>query len=398
LKIQLLALVVFFMLASSTISSVVMAYPVPFDENISEQSVNEKLVQSNGKISLQENQNKAPQVIVISVFEKMGFSGNDKKPDHKATEDKTNEIQNIIHIEASESIGFNDNGFDKKLAVVKELSERKTIMEKIWNNKKLRFTGKYFVIEDQIENKDSSLFDEFYEITDQTLQEILIDFYPARNLPVITSSLLQDQTNPMPIVLVDSNGSSISQFIDISRALEQGVDNFNDFTSVNNPTALLLLVPIVGYIFVRTEKVEFRFYSFRKVSSFALSLILISSLFSFPLSVSSNYWRDVYADSDPLISENYSTFPTDLPNELHALTVSAWVKPDYSNGSPEFTVVSKDKAFVLSINKLVSPEKVAKFSIYDGMKWHSVESTSQIPENWTHLAATFGDSSMTEPS
>ena len=63
-----------------------------------------------------------------------------------------------------------------------------------------------------------------------------------------------------------------------------------------------------------------------------------------------------------------------LPNEFKELTISAWVKPDYSNGSPEFTVVSKDNAFVLSINKLVSPEKVTKFSIFDGMKWHSVES------------------------
>jgi len=98
LKIQLLALVVFFMLASSTLSSVVMAYPVPFDENISEQSVNEKLVQSNGVASSQENQNKAPPVIVISVFEKIGFAGNDKKPDDKTTQEKTNEIQNIIHI------------------------------------------------------------------------------------------------------------------------------------------------------------------------------------------------------------------------------------------------------------------------------------------------------------
>src|SRR3990172_4746916 len=80
--------------------------------------------------------------------------------------------------------------------------------------------------------------------------------------------------------------------------------------------------------------------------------------------------------------------------ELTELTLSAWVKPDYSHGSPEFTVVSKGNAFVLAINNNIPPQKVAKFSVYDGISWHNVESTSQIKEEWTHLAATFDDSSI----
>jgi len=75
------------------------------------------------------------------------------------------------------------------------------------------------------------------------------------------------------------------------------------------------------------------------------------------------------------------------------LTVSAWVKPDYSKGSPEFTVISKEKSFSLSINNNIQPEKIAKFSVFDGIKWTSVESKSTIDEEWTFLAATFdGDS------
>jgi len=277
------------MLASSTLSAVVMAYPVPFDENFSEQNINNNLDQNDGLATLQENENKATQVIVISVFEKIGFSGNEKKFDDKATEEKTNDIQNRIQIEASEKIIFETNEFGEKLAIQKEISDRKAIMEKIWNSKRIRFTGNHYVMEDQIVNFQSSLLDEFYELTDQTIQELLIDFNPTRNLPVITASLFLQQANPMQVVLVDSSGSSISSAIGISRVIDQGVNSINDFTSVDNPTVLLLLVPIAGYIFVRAENVQLKFYNFRKVSSLILVFILLSSAVTLPLSISTSY-------------------------------------------------------------------------------------------------------------
>ena len=78
-----------------------------------------------------------------------------------------------------------------------------------------------------------------------------------------------------------------------------------------------------------------------------------------------------------------------------SLTISAWVKPDYSQGSAEFTIISKENAFALSINNYIPPAKIAKFSVFDGVKWTMVESHSTIPEEWTHLAATFDGSSIT---
>ncbi|MEX1053326.1 MAG: LamG-like jellyroll fold domain-containing protein, partial [Nitrosopumilaceae archaeon] len=85
---------------------------------------------------------------------------------------------------------------------------------------------------------------------------------------------------------------------------------------------------------------------------------------------------------------------TGSSKELTAMSLLAWVKPDYSSGSSEFTVVSKDKTFVLAINNNIPPSKIAKFSIFDGIKWSTVESTTQIKEEWTHLAATFDGSSI----
>ncbi|MEK0370944.1 MAG: LamG-like jellyroll fold domain-containing protein, partial [Nitrosopumilus sp.] len=78
-----------------------------------------------------------------------------------------------------------------------------------------------------------------------------------------------------------------------------------------------------------------------------------------------------------------------VTNDLDGLTITVWVKPDYSAGSSEFTIISKEKSFSLSINNNILPEKTAKFSVFDGIKWTTIESTSTIPEQWTFLSATF---------
>jgi len=84
---------------------------------------------------------------------------------------------------------------------------------------------------------------------------------------------------------------------------------------------------------------------------------------------------------------NYGTQSAKLMNDVSEFTLSAWVKPDYSSGSAEFTILSKENAFKLTINNINTPEKVAKFSIFDGFKWTIIHSYSTIKEDWTHIAA-----------
>jgi len=260
------------MLSTSTLTAVATAYQEPFEE----------IANAN------ENQTKWITHIKFDAIESMGVaSSNSLQEKNQATETQSQSTLNI-KFSAVEKIGVSTEIDDKKLAAVKQLSDRKAIMEKIWNAKRIRFTGMSFVTEDQLRNQQESYFDQFYELADQTLQELLIDLSPTRNLPILTSSLVQQQTNPMQIVLVDANGSSISSFYEISKSIDQGLDSIHDFTSVNNPAILLLLVPIAGYIFVRAENVQLKFYNYRKISSFVLSLILLSWGFSLPLSISTN--------------------------------------------------------------------------------------------------------------
>ena len=79
---------------------------------------------------------------------------------------------------------------------------------------------------------------------------------------------------------------------------------------------------------------------------------------------------------------------------LKNFTISAWVKPDYSQGSPVFTVVSKENEFSLTINNNINPRGVATFGVYDGIKWTTVNSTIQLNQTWNHLVSTYDGSSI----
>jgi len=90
-----------------------------------------------------------------------------------------------------------------------------------------------------------------------------------------------------------------------------------------------------------------------------------------------------------LNGHEYESEEIQTMNSVSEFTLSAWVKPDYSKGSSEFTILSKEKAFTLTINNNRTPEKIVRFSIFDGFKWTIIESSSAVEEEWTHIAAKF---------
>ncbi len=95
-----------------------------------------------------------------------------------------------------------------------------------------------------------------------------------------------------------------------------------------------------------------------------------------------------------LMGDDYVTKVVDSMDSVSEFTLSAWVKPDYGRGSTEFTVLSKEDAFTLTINNIKWPHKLVRFSVFDGIKWTMVESSSTIEEEWTHIAATLEGSTM----
>src|SRR2546426_9816040 len=104
--------------------------------------------------------------------------------------------------------------------------------------------------------------------------------------------------------------------------------------------------------------------------------------------------KETNGTSLKLNGTGYLTQNVNATRNLSALTLSAWIKPDYSQGSPQFTVLSKENTFVFAVNNIIPPTKIAVFSVFDGIKWQTVESNTAIPEEWTHLVATFTSSSI----
>jgi len=90
----------------------------------------------------------------------------------------------------------------------------------------------------------------------------------------------------------------------------------------------------------------------------------------------------------------YETNGIDSLDTVSAFTLSAWVKPDYSDGSSQLTILSKENEFSLTINNNIWPKQIVRFSVFDGIKWTMIESSSIIQEEWTHVAVTLDGSSI----
>jgi len=95
-----------------------------------------------------------------------------------------------------------------------------------------------------------------------------------------------------------------------------------------------------------------------------------------------------------LEGDGYLSNDDNSTSDLSNLSVTAWVNLDYSGGSAEFTVIFKEKAFTLTINNNIEPKRIATFTVFDGIKWHSVQTAEEIGDNWSHLAATFNGTTL----
>jgi hypothetical protein len=211
---------------------------------------------------------------------------------------------------------------------------------------------------------------------------------------------------------------------------ESGLDA-RDETS--NMIAVLLFAIPFGALVFRMSDEESLSKKYLKLSSAILAVGMVSLLTSQTVAVGNNMWGYAFAEIDPDVfipnavdslqfdhsdkdnvsfmggtaileqenpaahfdgKESYLSLDSELPSKLKNFSVSAWVKPDYSDGSAVFSVAGEAEAFALSINNNLQPAKIATFEVFDGIKWYSVESTSKIDEKWTLLTATFSNDSI----
>ena len=464
------------------------------------------------KIKLAQNDQHESKQYQINLSENVGVGENGNSPKEKQN-DVTEKIANTqISLNLSEKLSASENNFDQDtIAMLKENSDRKATMERIWNTERIRFNGKSIVQNNELLNDQLSsgmplkLLDDVIHLAEK------FDIKQStNNVLIILNKILFVQ----PVIqILDVN--EIHVLSETYSLVKNNVVSFAYGTiDSKNPTILLLLVPLSGYILIRSEEEKFQFFNKKKSLSFVFIVILLSSSAITPFSISTSYWEGAYADTGnsiepigpsdnpvvisnstsitnsteidppinstisipdnsteitpsipdnsteitPSIPDNSTEITPSIPdnsteitpsvpeneeiqsipnatqswqfneapagtdieleegvnnntsidlqgdqyitqnitstNELTNLSVSTWVKPDYESGSPEFTIISKENSFVLSINNNIPPQKIAKFSVFDGIKWYTVESTIEIPQEWTHIAATYNSTAI----
>jgi len=108
-------------------------------------------------------------------------------------------------------------------------------------------------------------------------------------------------------------------------------------------------------------------------------------------------WPSIEIEHSDAIELNGQTFDEidgRVLNDAREFTASAWIKPNYDKGSISLTILSKPGIFKMTLNNYVEPRHVVEFSVFDGIKWNTVESFSTINEEWTHIAGVLKDSTL----
>jgi hypothetical protein len=197
------------------------------------------------------------------------------------------------------------------------------------------------------------------------------------------------------------------------------------FDRTANILAILLLAVPFGLLVYRMSDNDPIPLKYAKLSGVAV-FFAMASMLTMPITIGNSFWGYASAtESEPNMPEpidylyfdtgnnylshgasiildaensavsldgnnDYLVLSSNLPEKLNEFTVSAWVQPDYKKGVPAtLSIVSEADAFDLSINNDKVEKNIAVFSVYDGIKWHVVQSKSAILEQWTHISATY---------
>ena len=93
-----------------------------------------------------------------------------------------------------------------------------------------------------------------------------------------------------------------------------------------------------------------------------------------------------------------------LAQDSVELSIVGWMKPDFSKGSQNLSIVSKYESFNLFLigesfqiqnGKTSIVPSTLNFSVYDGTEWYTIHGNTEISEDWYQVAAVVDDSVVT---
>jgi len=198
----------------------------------------------------------------------------------------------ILNLRLSESASIASGDYDQEaISSIKADLERKAIFERIWNQERPKLSGKSVSnpILTNTQNGLITVFDETFSTFWNDNQNLFSEFENPSNFE-----------NPV-------NAASSQHLI----LQEQNLKDLSEFADKLNPSLLMVTVPLAGFVLLRSETNGFEFYNFRRFSCYLFIIILLSSGVFTPLSISSSYWPNAYAQE---FDESASVVPSSDTN------------------------------------------------------------------------------------
>jgi len=234
----------------------------------------------------------------ISFTESMSLSSPEEKKNTGSI--SIDDQKNIKSIDFQEGLNFSSDisQHESSIIFVKQISDRKGMMERIIANDRIRYQEKlsnknYFDNDFELIYTDSKIESNYYENPINYFVNLLLD-----------NNFI---SNNLEIILTENPINDIKLELFVNNIFKLKLDD-NSYNLHNNE--LIIFALISSIILIRTENNNIRFYNFKRFFSYVFIIILISSTIVTPASISSSYWGTAFAE-EMLNNNNTSNFEND---------------------------------------------------------------------------------------
>ncbi|MGI0058040.1 MAG: hypothetical protein ACREAK_11795, partial [Nitrosarchaeum sp.] len=325
MKIKIISLSLFFLLAISSLT-IASADSMAFNSNHAQQNAientQEKISQTTASII------NSPKHFQIDLAEGIAINTNDLSQQEKQNDltETTQGMHKTINLSERLEISVDDFG-QNTIVALKQNSDRQTSMERIWNSDRIRFNSKQVVADNPTwyEQTQTNVLATMIGNQKQSFEQYFITDNLETNVKRILDKILLVQPTASDNSILQNEVASL---FEISNSIKNDIIGITyDVVDTKNPTILLLLVPLAGYILIRSEEEKFEFHNLKQALSFCFVAILIVSAITAPISISSSYWGHAYGEEMPgnnteTLSESIGPIPVNSDVSDNATAVS----------------------------------------------------------------------------
>ncbi|HZS74139.1 MAG TPA: hypothetical protein VFA69_06510, partial [Candidatus Nitrosotalea sp.] len=181
----------------------------------------------------------------INLEERVDVSIN--QPHDQQSDQNVNQYASQKFINLSENVSiFTSNLDHNTVTIIKENSERLTTLEKISNNERIRFNGRTITVSN--EN-----FDRTYELQNVLTNSIKL-ISQKIDEPIMQIFYKTDLTTSIDAITINVLQPTTTGFYTITSDIAKDVGGISHDLSNSTPIILVLMVPLSGYILLRSEE------------------------------------------------------------------------------------------------------------------------------------------------